>query len=334
MKVVDMHCDTIADIHRLRAKGREISILRNDLHIDLEKLKAGDYGLQNFALFVNLGREKKPFAYAMSLVDTFYMEMEAHPDLIGVVRSYADIEKNWNEGRMSALLTIEEGGVCEGSLAYLRDFYRLGVRMMTLTWNYVNELGWPNVLNLEGSAAMERVDTEHGLTETGIAFVEEMDRLGMIVDVSHLNDAGFWDVVKYGKRPFVASHSNCRALVPGCPRDLSDDMIRAIAERGGVAGSNYWVGFLRSPEEWKEGETPASLVSDMVRHMKHMKQVGGIGCIGLGSDFDGIGGELEMKTAADLPLLEMEMRRQGFAESEIEAVFHGNVLRVYKEVLK
>ena len=111
-------------------------------------------------------------------------------------------------------------------------------------------------------------------------------------------------------------------------------MIRAIAERGGVAGINYCTDFLRSPDEWKEGETPISRVSDMVRHMKHMKNVGGIGCIGLGSDFDGIDGELEMKTAADLPLLEAEMRRQGFAESEIEAVFYGNVLRVYKEVLR
>ncbi len=334
MKAIDMHCDTIAEIHALRAKGEKISILRNDLHIDLEKMKAGDYGLQNFALFVNLGREKKPFEYAMALLDTFYTEIEAYPDRIGVVRTGEDIEKNWNEGRISALLTIEEGGVCEGKLPYLRDFYRLGVRMMTLTWNYANELGWPNILNLEGSATIGHVDAEHGLTETGIAFVEEMERLGMIVDVSHLNDAGFWDVVKYGKRPFVASHSNCRALVPGCPRDLTDEMIRAIAERGGVAGINYCIDFLRSPAEWKEGEVPVSRVSDMVRHMKHMKNVGGIGCIGLGSDFDGISGELEMKTAADLPLLEAEMRRQGFTESEIEAVFHGNVLRVYREVLR
>ncbi len=334
MKAADMHCDTIAEIHALRAKGEEVSILRNDLHIDLQKLKAGDYGLQNFALFVNLGREKQPFKYALALLDTFYTEIEAYSDRIGAVRTYADIEKNWNEGRISALLTIEEGGVCEGNLQYLRDFYRLGVRMMTLTWNYANELGWPNILNLEGSGTIGHVDTEHGLTETGIAFVEEMERLGMIVDVSHLNDAGFWDVVKYGKRPFVASHSNCRALVPGCPRDLTDGMLRALAERGGVAGINYCIDFLHSPDEWKEGEVHVSRVSDMVRHMKHMKNVGGIGCIGLGSDFDGIGGELELKTAADLPLLEAEMRRQGFTESEIEAVFHGNVLRVYKEVLR
>ncbi len=334
MKVADMHCDTIADIHRFREKGEEICLSRNRLHIDLEKMEKGDYTLQNFALFVHLGRTERPFEYAMALLDTFYMEMEANADRIGVVRSYKDIEENQRRGRMSALLTIEEGAVCQGSLQYLRDFYRLGVRMMTLTWNYANELAWPNILNLEGSGTIGYVDTEHGLTETGIAFVEEMERLGMIVDVSHLNDGGFWDVIKYGKKPFVASHSNCRALVPDCPRDLTDEMLWALAERGGVAGINYCIDFLRSPSDWKEGETPKSLVSDMVRHMKHMKQVGGIGCIGLGSDFDGIGGELEMRSAADLPLLEAEMHRQGFVESEIEAVFHGNVLRVYRDVLR
>lgn len=333
MRVVDMHCDTIAEIHEIRAAGKDISLRSNPLHLDLEKMKAGDYGLQNFALFVNLGSQENPFEFAMDLLDTFYQEMDKNTDLIGVVRSWEDIEKNWKEGKMSALLTIEEGGVCQGKLSYLRDFYRLGVRMMTLTWNHVNELGWPNNLNLEGSATMGCADMEHRLTETGIAFVEEMERLGMIVDVSHLNDGGFWDVVKYAKKPFVASHSNCRALVPGCPRDLTDEMLRALAEKGGVAGINYCTDFLRSPEAWKDGEKRTSLVSDMVRHMKHMKHVGGIGCIGLGSDFDGIGGELEMKSAADLPLLEREMSRQGFTQTEIEAVFHGNVLRLYREIL-
>ncbi len=333
MKVIDMHCDTIAEIHAARAAGEEISLRKNRLHIDLEKMRRGDYLVQNFALFVNLAEHEKPFEYAMDLLDTFYVEVGRNADLIGTARTFEDIENNRKNGRMSALLTIEEGGVCQGNPAYLRDFYRLGVRMMTLTWNHPNELGWPNRLNLEGSATIGEADAEHGLTETGIEFVREMERLGMIVDVSHLSDGGFWDVVRHTRKPFVASHSNCRALVPGCPRDLTDDMLRALAERGGVAGINYCIDFLRSPDEWPDGERPRSRICDMVRHMKHMKQVGGIGCIGLGSDFDGIGGELEMKTAADLPLLEAQMRREGFTEAEIEAVFYKNVLRVYREVL-
>lgn len=238
---------------------------------------------------------------------------------------------------MSALLTIEEGGVCQGNLAYLRNFYRLGVRMMTLTWNYPNELGFPNYMNEDEAAmmgsTMGRPDTKRGLTETGIMFLEEMERLGMIIDVSHLNDAGIWDVFRYTEKPFVASHSNARALVPECPRNLTDEMIRELGNRGGVAGINYCIDFLHDPKDWRQGEKKKSLVADMVRHMKHMRQIGGIGCIGLGSDFDGIGGELEMSSGADLPLLEQEMRKEGFTQSEIEAVFYKNVLRVYREVL-
>lgn len=333
MKVVDMHCDTIGEIHDRRREGEEICLRKSRLHIDLEKMQAGDYGLQNFAVFVHLGREKKPFEYAMETIDTFYQEMEANRDVIGVVKSWADIEKNWSEGKMSALLTLEEGGACQGNPAYLRDFYRLGVRMMTLTWNFPNELAWPNNIADKSRSPLGEPDAEHGLTAAGIEFVREMERLGMIVDVSHLGDAGFWDVVKYTKRPFVASHSNCRALVPCCPRDLTDEMLKALAERGGVSGINFCIDFLRDPGEWKDGEQKMSLVSDMVRHIKHMKNVGGIGCIGLGSDFDGIEGELEMGSAAGMQMLADEMKKQGFSASEIEAVFYKNVLRVYKEIL-
>ena len=332
MRVVDMHCDTIAALYRGHKDGKSISILENGLMVDLNKMKAGDYSLQNFALFTELKKiDEPPFEYCMKLLDTFYTELEAHGDLIGIVKSYGDIEENLKAGRMSALLTIEEGGVCQGELAYLRDFYRLGVRMMTLTWNYANELAFPNRRETLPDGSTRTVpDTENGLTETGIAFVEEMERLGIILDVAHLNDAGIWDVFKYTKKPFVASHSNARALCSH-PRNLTDDMIRALAERGGVMGINYCPSFLYNfPDE----ASAVSRVCDMVEHIKHIRNIGGIGCVGLGSVFDGIGGELELKTAADLPRLAEEMERQGFTTGEIEAVFSGNVLRVYKEILK
>lgn len=334
MKVVDMHCDTIAELYYNHRDGGDMSILENSLHIDLKKMKKGDYLLQNFALFTHLGRVDRPFEYVMKLVDTFYTELETHPDEIGIVRGWEDIEKNRAAGRMSALLTLEEGAVCQGELAYLRDFYRLGVRMMTLTWNFQNELGYPNRMEVLEAAdhAMPRCvpDTEHGLTGTGIAFVQEMERLGMIIDVSHLNDAGIWDVFRYTKKPFVASHSNARALASH-PRNLTDEMIRALAERGGVAGINFCAAFLRDA---KDGiEATHSYCSDMVAHMKHMKQIGGIGCIGLGTDFDGIGSIVEMGDCSGMQMLAEEMERQGFSGSEIEAVFSGNVLRVYKELL-
>lgn len=333
MKVADMHCDTIGELFDRRIKGEPGSVLENSLHIDLQKMEKGDYLLQNFALFVHLEKTKQPFEQAMKMADLFFTEMEAHQDKIGIVRSWADIEKNRKEGRMSAMLTLEEGGICQGELSYLRDFYRLGARMMTLTWNFQNELGFPNkrISQGEDRPFVSVPDTENGLTEKGIQFVEEMERLGMIIDISHLNDAGIWDVFRHTKKPFVASHSNARALASH-PRNLTDEMIKALSQRGGVAGINYCALFLRDGD-YQAGKPEYSWCRDMVAHMKHMKQVGGIDVIGLGSDFDGISSTVEMKDCSGMQMLADEMSAQGFTTGEIEAVFHKNVLRVYKELL-
>ena len=145
MKVADMHCDTISELYKNRIKGMKGTILESGLMVDLKKMAAGDYLLQNFALYVNLEKDgDRPFEYCMELLDTFYQELEAHRDIIGIAASYHDIEENRKAGRMSALLTIEEGGVCQGRLEFLRNFYRLGARMMTLTWNFKNELAFLN----------------------------------------------------------------------------------------------------------------------------------------------------------------------------------------------
>ena len=331
MKVVDMHCDTIYELYERRKNGEQEKLLKNNLHIDLLKMEKGDYFLQNFAVYVHLGKQERPFEYAMRLIDVFYEEMAANADKIDVVRSWEDIEKNWKKGKLSALLSIEEGGVCQGEIAFLRDFYRMGVRMMTLTWNFPNELGYPNrIVSGNERPPVCVADTEHGLTNKGIEFVQEMENLGMILDISHLNDAGIWDVFRYTKKPFVASHSNARSLASH-PRNLTDEMIRALAERGGVAGINFCASFLKNEEN---GADPIhSNCRDMVKHMKHMKQIGGIGCIGLGSDFDGITSVVEMRDCSGIPLLAEEMERQGFHTGEIEAVFYGNVLRLYQELL-
>ncbi len=168
MKVVDMHCDTIAELYYDHRDGGNASILENHLHIDLKRMIKGDYLLQNFALFTHLGREQRPFEHTMKLLDTFYTEMEAHKDVIGIVKSWEDIEANRKAGRMSAMLTLEEGGVCQGEISFLRDFYRLGARMMTLTWNFENELAYPNrmeYVNKEGADRPPKCvpDTENGL---------------------------------------------------------------------------------------------------------------------------------------------------------------------------
>ena len=328
MKVWDLHCDTLSELRRAEKNGTPASFAHNDLHIDLEKLQAGDYMLQCLAAFVNLADPTPgadPLVTALEEIDVFKRIMAKYPDRIAPVYTAADIRKNAEAGKISGLLTVEEGGCCKGSLGVLRRMYELGVRMMTLTWNHDNELAAPQA-NPGGPLAAQ---TQRGLTETGFAFLAEMERLHMIVDVSHLSDRGFWDIVEHGTRPFAASHSNCRALAPHC-RNLTDEMIRALADKGGLVGLNYCSGFLDNQPEEKLCRSTTAL---MAKHAAHFKQVGGIEIIGLGSDFDGIGGKLEMDDCSKLPLLADALRREGFTEDEVEAIFYRNARRFFEENL-
>ena len=341
MKVVDMHCDTLLGLYGRRKKGEQAGIFENNLHIDLQKMEKGDYLLQNFAMFAHMERLKDVMPlpeYAFRLADIFFTEMRKYPDRIGIVKSYKDIEENMKIGRMSAMLTMEEGAICEGKIEYLRIFYELGVRMFTFTWNFANELAYPNkvvpgALNKDGLAAPGKFvpETELGLTEKGFEFLAEMERLGMIVDVSHLGDKGIYDVIEHATKPFVASHSNARAVC-GHARNLTDEMIRGLAEKGGVMGMNYCPAFLRDRELWGSPNTVS--LDDIVRHIRHIINVGGIESVGLGSDYDGTNISFEMNGAADMQMLAEKLRQEKFTEEEIEKIFYKNVLRVYKEVLK
>lgn len=337
MKVIDLHCDTIYKILERRKKGETISLRENDLMIDLMKLKKGGYSVQNFALYVEQKEGESSFSKGKELLSVFKEEISKNGDLISQVYTARDILKNEKEGKLSALLTVEEGGVCEGRLENLHFLYQAGVRMMTLTWNFPNEIGYPN-FNKEGN--FYKPNRENGLTKTGIEFVQEMERLGMIVDVSHLSDAGFYDVLKYTKAPFVASHSNARAVCP-VVRNLTDDMIVKLAKRGGVIGLNYSVDFLRdypgrekvdgkNPENW--GFADASL-EDIAEHARHIVNIGGIECVGLGSDFDGIPPHPELPGAHAIPELAQIMKKKGFSGSELDKILYGNVFRLYKETL-
>lgn len=334
MKIIDMHCDTITELYDRRVKnGSTDTLSKNSLHIDLDKLKKGNYMLQNFAIFQSLKKHEKMFEDSIKYIDYFYQEMEANKDSISVVRTYEDIIKNEKEGKISALLTIEEGAEAEGKLEFLRTFYRLGVRMITLTWNYENGIGYPNFHYEEGKTPdMKSRNTIDGLTEFGISFVEEMERLGIIVDVSHLSDAGFYDVLRYTKKPFVASHSNALNCC-NCCRNLTDDMIRRLSERGGVTGINFCPSFLDEVSVTEERKAYAS-IEKMIAHIKHLKKIGGIQCIGLGTDFDGIEGNLEIKDASYMQMLVDSLDKAGFTSTEIEDICYKNVLRVYKEILR
>lgn len=326
MKFIDMHCDTISSIYLDRMGGEVKRLRENNGHVDLARLKKGGCLAQNFALFTILKKDPDPYGFARGACRLFKEELAENDDMIRQAVTVEEILRNDRDGRMSGVLTIEEGGICNGSTDVLRDFYREGVRMMTLTWNYENDLAYPNKVDMNTGISMP--ETEHGLKKKGIEFVELMEEIGMAVDVSHLGDAGFWDVAEIMKKPFAASHSNVRAIA-GHTRNLTDEMIRTMAERGGVMGINYCPVFL---DDREDGGT--SRISAMVRHIKHIRNVGGIECIGLGSDFDGISGTLEIDSPSAVHLLEEALYRNGFTQTEVEKIFYRNVLRFYGDVWK
>lgn len=333
MKIADMHCDTIARLWEIEKERKDAEeLLENTGHVSLRRMKQGNYLLQNFALFLSLKQSEDPWKDVLSMADLFDREIEKNKDRIGRVFCYEDIGKNREAGKLSAVLTVEEGGVCKGSLENLRELYRRGVRMMTLSWNYPNGLCFPNVkMPEDGEKADFTVpETEKGLTETGFAFVEEMQHLGMIVDVSHLSDAGFWDVCKTVKGPFVASHSNARACCRHV-RNMTDEMIRALAEKGGVMGLNFCADFLK--EEQPGVENPGT-IADVVRHANHIIGVGGVECLGLGSDFDGIPGHKELPGAEAMPMLLEALHDSGLNYDTVDKIAGENVLRLYREAWK
>lgn len=322
MYIADMHCDTIYELLLKEERGESALLRENDLHIDLRRMKEAGYLLQNFALFVN--RKKWPHVTerAEKMYALYEREMEKNRDWIAPVFCYEDIVNNRAEGKMSAVLTLEEGGILQGSRKLLEQFYQKGVRMITLTWNYPNEIGYPNM-----SRDLFTPDEEHGLTDVGRELTEAMEELGVIVDVSHLSDAGFYDVAECARKPFVASHSNARSIC-GAARNLTDSMIRILGERGGLTGLNFCPDFLTTPVSGKEN--PGTLDA-VVSHARHITNVGGVDVLGLGSDFDGIGGHRELPGVQAVPLLADALGKGGFKASEIDKILSGNVLRVYRE---
>lgn len=310
--IIDLHCDTISLLQKDPSRG---NLRQNDANIDLAKLAEGHVAAQFFALYIDKAKSASPLEAALCMLDTFYRELAGNEDKIAFAGSAADFERNRAEGKISAFLTVEEGGVLQGRIEQLRNLYRLGVRLVTLTWNYPNEIGFPN---------FDAPYRTRGLTPFGREVVAEMNRLGMLVDVSHLSDAGFDDVAALSKKPFVASHSNCRA-VTGHPRNLTDEMIRRLAEKGGVMGINFSRNFL--------GDSPVSRVEDMMRHARHAYQVGGIEVLALGTDFDGIAPFLEIEHAGQLGKFTDALAKSGFTEEEIEKICWKNALRVLKDCL-
>lgn len=312
MHIVDWHCDTILELWR--SEGKE-TLVKNHLSIDLDKLRAGHSLAQFFAVYVDLKEQPQPFAVFNAMTDCFQQELAKNSEQIALTRNMTQLQANRDNGCISAFLTIEEGGALEGRLENLYQAHERGVRLITLTWNYPNEIGYPNY---------EWTYQHQGLTVFGRDVVTEMNRMGMIVDVSHLSDQGFYDVAQLSSRPFVASHSNARTIT-GHSRNLTDEMIRLLAEKGGITGLNFCHAFL--------GDSDTSRIEDMVRHIRHIVKVGGIEVMALGTDFDGIDPRLEIKHMGQIGKLLQALEQSGFTSGEIERICWRNAWRVMQDTL-
>ncbi|MHC5250287.1 dipeptidase [Enterococcus sp. LJL90] len=326
MKVADMHCDTILKIYQSHLDGHYQGLRENDFQIDRQKLLAGDYLVQNFAIYVDLETAKNPYQTAKEMIACYQEELSLNQDWLRPVTTVAEILANQQQGFISSMLTMEEGAPLQGEISKLEEFYQAGVRMLTLTWNFKNEIGYPNAIYADEAEQIVTLE-QAGLTKTGFGIVERMTELGMIVDVSHGSDQLVKDVLATTKGPFVASHSNGRQ-VKNHYRNLPDDLIKAIANRGGVIGMNYYEKFLRAADD------QTHLITKLVDHISYLKNVGGIDCVGLGSDFDGIRLNSDLKDASYLPQLALKLSQAGYSDGEIEKVFSKNVLRMYQDVLK
>ena len=322
---LDLHCDTLS--HAFFRGEQSVSDLPSAM-ADVKKLSAGGCAGQLFAIFLPTftgGEPEAPLypgdeAYIRALKDIYDRTLEENQEILGKTESLADFLRNRNEGKISAVLSMEDGRAAEGRPENLERFYAMGVRVLGLLWNAPNCFGYPNSPDPE---IMGR-----GLTDFGKEAVSILEGLGIGIDVSHLSDGGFWDVAELARKPFFATHSNCRALNPH-PRSMTDEMIRALADHGGVMGVNFYGAFLHADVSRLD-----STVDGIARQLRHRINVGGLECAAIGTDFDGIHGELEIPDASRMPELFEALADRGFTDDELEHITHLNAERVLRDILR
>lgn len=323
MQFIDMHCDTLM-ISQFFNPTKDL-YSSDTISIDFKRMQEAGQLAQFFAVFVPPLAGYQMFhvepmenaVYIKTLRESLLRSVEAHKDMVAMAYSAEDILANQKNGKVSAVLTMEDGCEVNGKLENIKEFYDQGFRAIGLTWNSPNCFGAPN--------SADPAIMKMGLTDFGKEAVEYMQELGMLVDVSHLSEGGFYDVADVCRKPFLATHSNAIALSPH-QRNLTDNQIRVLGRTGSVTGLNFGPEFLNQDVTCKD--STAKLIA---AHARHIVNVGGIECLGLGSDLDGIMGNLEINSNSKVYLLEDALKKQHFTESEIERIFYKNTLRVMKE---
>src|SRR5438270_6669475 len=363
--VIDTHADTT---QRLLDENFDMAnppaVETSYLHS--AKAKAGNLGAEFFSIWVEPKEFKDQYAHrTLDLIDAVYQQAEKHPDKMMMAFSPADIERAHREHKLAALLGIEGGHSIENDIHLLRDYYHMGVRYMTLTWSNTNE--WADS---SGDITDTSIQHHNGLTEFGKDVVYEMNRLGMMVDISHVSDKTFYDALLASRAPVIASHSSSRALT-NHPRNMTDDMLREIGRRGGVVMVNYYSAFV--DENWRQAyeaqskernaaidaaaqqykdadpvtryretdkvakqwaaKIPSPPFAAIIDHIDHIAKVAGVDHTGLGSDFDGTPSMPEgLDSAADLPKITEGLLKRGYSTAQIRKILGGNLMRVFQEV--
>jgi membrane dipeptidase len=318
----DGHCDTLISVRdgdrALDERSRPVvdGGVTDSRHIDLPRLQEGGVTAQIFACFV-----RQPYLpadaanEALRLVDAFYLALDENPHALLLATTAADVERAKAEGKVAGVLSLEGAEALEGDLAVLRTFHRLGVRALGLTWNWRNQ----------AADGLGEVRTGGGLTEFGAALVKEANRLGVILDISHLAPAGVRDLLALSEAPVVASHANARALCDH-PRNLTDEQLEGIAATGGLVAVTYVPNFLA-----EDGHS--ARLEHVLDHIDHIVGTVGVDHVGLGSDFDGFGGVLPgLEDVSKMPALTAGLVARGYADQEVRKILGENYLRVFRQV--
>jgi membrane dipeptidase len=355
--VVDTHNDAVtACIEKKVSLDQD---LRGINHSDLKRFKEGGLDYQLFSIWCD-GDKKNPYAWAMREMDTLDAVAARNPNKMVVAKNWGQIQKALKEGKLVAQYGVEGGHMIEDDINKLDTFYKRGVRYMTLTWN--NSPSWASSHTDEKNA---KYAGPRGLTSFGKQIIQRMNQLGMIVDISHVGEATFWDAIKTTTKPVIASHSNAYTICP-VTRNLKDDQIKAVGKNGGVIHLNFFSAFVDSTfqaknmafrrkhkteldallatgiqqeyaqstlaEKYKE-ETDANKpdIEALMKHLDHIVKLIGVDHVGLGSDFDGIdSAPKQLKTVVDYPEFTKALIKRGYSDTDIEKILGGNFLRVYR----
>ncbi len=332
---IDMHCDTVMQgiFSELAGEG-PADLYRMPGMVDFERLIRGNAMAQFFAVFLPSPRswERRGMApvgdwtYIEKGTEIFRRSVSAHADIVASALNAKDIRRNWLNGKLSAVLTMEDGRAVDGKLENLKKLYDDGYRALSIIWNNENCFAYPN--------AWDEADMMKGLKPFGKEAVQYMEELGILVDCSHLNFGGFDDLCDILKKPFVATHSNAMALSPH-KRNLDDPRLRKLAAKGGCTGLNFGPEFLNAdtPGPDKKTADKVSRASRIAEHARHIADVAGVDTVAIGTDFDGIHGDLEISSCDKMYILENELKKQGFTEADIDKISYRNVLRVLDEAV-